>query len=193
MSHIGPSTNVYIFFHDSRYGRIWVSGTELIKSKFGEWVLVPTLDDEARNAKSWRYDLAVIAARRFNTEGYLNPSVYQACFTLSPSNSAEEIASATTTSAPSEDNRVIMQYRGLLVRPGTDVKYGRCWFVKFPGQQIESVRGDSPEDAVEKVYERNLQDKAEKFDAPPPEPIAPPATSKGEGRTRPGGLYDKVR
>ena len=191
MSNIGPSTNVYIFFNDSRYGRIWVSGTELIKNNLGELVLKPVLDDEARNAMSWRYDLAVIAARRFNSEGVLNPYIYQACFTLSPSNSAEEIASTPITSAPDKDNRVVMQYRGLLVRPGRDVKVGPCWYVKFPGITIESVRGDSPEDAVDKVFERNLQDKAEKYEVPP-EPVAPPAASSTKvyngHRVRPGSL-----
>src|ERR1700693_1213471 len=175
MSNIGPSTNVYIFFNDSRAGRIWVSGTELIKNNLGNLVLKPVLDDEARNAKSWRYDLAVVAARRFNTEGVMNSSIYQACFALSASNSAEEIASASITSAPDKDNRPVMQYRGLLVRPGRDVKVGPCWYEKSPGTTIESVRGDLPV-AVNKVFERNLQDKAEKYEVPP-EPVAPPAAS----------------
>jgi hypothetical protein len=152
-------------------------------------VLVPDLDDEARHAKAFRYDLAVIAARRLNSEGVLNPNIYQAGFTLVPSDSAEEIASGATTSAPDRDGRVIMQYRGLLVRPGQDVKTGPCWYVKFPGQQVESVRGDSPESAVDKVFERNLQHLAEQYEMPP-EPQVPPAqpTNSDGARLRPGSL-----
>jgi hypothetical protein len=189
MSNISPSTNVYVFFNDPRYGRIWVSDTKLLRNKNGDLVLVPELDSEARYAKAFRYDLAVIAGRRFNTEGVLNPSIYQAGFTLTPSNTAEEIGSGPTTSAPDKDGRVVMHYRGLLVRPGYDVKTGACWHVKFPGQQIESVRGDSPESAVDKVFERNLQHLAERYEMPsePPAPPAQPTNSDG-ARMRPGSL-----
>jgi hypothetical protein len=32
MSSIGAATNVYIFFHDPRFGRIWVSDTEMVRN-----------------------------------------------------------------------------------------------------------------------------------------------------------------
>lgn len=189
MSNISPTTSVYIFFTDPRYGRVWVANTKLLRNKYGDLVLVPELDNEARFAKSFPYESAVIAARRFNTEHVLNPDIYQARFTLVASNSAEEIAFGPTTSAPDKDGRVIMHYRGLLVRPGYDVNTGRCWYVKFPNQTVESVRGDSPEAAVDKVFERNLQNLAEKYT--PTEPPVPPAATTNSyesARVRPGSL-----
>jgi hypothetical protein len=186
MSSISAATNVYIFFHDPRFGRIWVSDTEMVRNNLGNLVLVPKLDNEARNAKSWRYDLALIAARRFNTEGYLNSSIYQACFALSPSDAAEEIASGSTTSAPDKDNRVIMQYKGLLVRPFNPK--GWCVHLKRDGTQLESIRGETVEETVDKVIERNLFQYAEKFEQPEPE--ADPSAPKKpfNGRIRPGSL-----
>jgi hypothetical protein len=189
MSSIGAATNVYIFFHDPRFGRIWVSDTETVRNNLGNLVLVPQLDNEARNAKSWRYDLALIAARRFNNEGHLNPAIYQACFTLSPSDSAEEIASGPTTSAPQADGRVIMQYKGLLVRPF--IPKGWCVHLKRDGTQLESVRGETVEEAVDKVIERNLFQYAEKFEQPAPEVVAPAPKKSYNGRMRPGSIRDE--
>jgi hypothetical protein len=189
MSNNGPSTNVYIFFHDPRYGRVWVADTELVRNKLGVLVLKPILDNEGKYAKPWRYDMAVIAARRFNTEGVINSSVYQACFTLSPNNSAEKIASAPTTSAPDKDGRVVMQYRGLVVRPY--IPRGWCVHLYDGKMQLESVRGETVEEAADKVIERNLFKFAEKFTQPEPEVVAPSAKPKkdyGGHRMRPGGL-----
>jgi hypothetical protein len=192
MSNIGPNTNVYIFFHDPRHGRIWVQDTELILNQRGEKVLKPLLDDDPRYAKSWRYDIAVIAARRFKSEGVLNPHLYQACFTLSPSNSAEEIASASTTSAPDKDDRVVMQYKGVLVRPY--IPRGWCVHLFDGPRQLESVKGETVEEAVDKVIERNQLQFAEKYTQPEPEPVAPsapasPTAKHYEGhRVRPGSL-----
>jgi hypothetical protein len=189
MSSISAATNVYIFFHDPRFGRIWVSDTEMVRNNLGNLVLIPKLDNEARNAKSWRYDLALIAARRFNTEGVLNPSIYQACFTLSPSDSAEEIASGSTTSAPTKDNRVVMQYRGLLVRPYNP--RGWCVHLVRDGAQLESVKGETVEEAVDKVIERNLFQYAEKHEQPEPEAAVPATKKPFNGRVRPGSLRDE--
>jgi hypothetical protein len=188
MNNIGPSTNVYIFFHDARYVRAWVADTELVRNVRGELVLNPILDDEARNAKAMRYDMAVIAARRFNTEGVINSSIYQACFTLSPNNSAEEFSSAPMTSPPDKDNRVVMHYKGVLVRPF--IPRGWCVHLYDGKLQLESVKGDTVEEAVDKVIERNLFKFAEKFEQPEPEPVAPSAPTKNYGgaRMRPGSL-----
>jgi hypothetical protein len=187
MSFIGPATTVYIFFHDPRYARVWVADTDLARNKLGELVLVPQLDSEAKEAKSWRYDMAVIAARRFNTEGVLNSSIYQACFSLSKDNNSEEIASAPTTSAPDKDNRTVMHYKGVLVRPY--IPRGWCVHLYDGKMQLESVRGETIEEAVDKVIERNQLKFAEKYTQPEPEVVAPPAPDKYNGhRMRPGSL-----
>jgi hypothetical protein len=190
MSSIGAATNVYIFFHDPRFGRIWVSDTEMVRNNLGNLVLIPKLDNDARNARSWRYDLAVIAARRFNTEGFLNSSIYQACFTLSPSDSAEEIASGSTTSAPDKDNRVVMHYKGVTVRPY--IPRGWCVHLYDGPRQLESVKGDTIEEAVDKVIERGQLKFAEKFEQQQPEPkVVPSAKKPFNGRIRPGSIRDE--
>jgi hypothetical protein len=188
MSLIGPSTNVFIFFHDPRYGRVWVADTELVRNKLGELVLKPILDDEARYAKPYRYDMAVIAARRFNSEGVMNSAIYQACFALTASNSAEEIASAQSTSAPDKDGRTVMHYKGILVRPY--IPRGWCVHLYDGKMQLESIRGETIEEAVDKVIERNLTKFAEKYTQPEPEPVAPsaPKNNYGGARVRPGSL-----
>lgn len=185
MSDIRADTTCFIFFTDSR-GRIWVSGTETRRNRLGDLILVPILDDEARYAKPWRFDLAQIAARRFSTEGYLNPAI-KLKFALQASDSAEEISSAEAAPVFRDDQRVPMHYRGLIAVPGR-TSAGPSWYVRFPGMAIESIRGATPEEAVDKTYERNLQDKAEKYVAPPePQTLAQIQNNCGF-RRRPGDI-----
>ncbi len=188
MPSINANTNVYIFFHDPSYVRVWVADVESIRNARGELVLKPTLDNDARYAKSWRYDTAVIVARRFNEEGVINSSIYQACFALSPSNSAEEIASAPPPQVPDKDGRVDMVYKGVVARPF--VPRGWCVHLWDGPRQLESVRGDTVEEAVDKVIERSLLKFAEKHEVPP-EPETTPSSKpdKYNGhRIRPGSL-----
>jgi hypothetical protein len=166
---------------------VWVAGIDTVQNRLGEKILKPVLDNDPHAAQSFRYDIAIIAKRRFEFEGCIDSFLYS--FHCSLTATGEEVASGNTTSAPQADGRVIMQYRGLLVHPG----YGNAfWWVKFPGTAIESVKGNTPEDAVNRVFERNLQDKAEKC-AAQPEPEAVPSASRKpfEGRVRPGSLRDE--
>jgi hypothetical protein len=83
-----------------------------------------------------------------------------------------------------------MAYRGLLAVPGFNArKQTLCWFVRFPNQAIESIRGNTPEEVVDSVYERNLQDKAEK--APVVEPVEVKPQRSAGPRIRPGSIKDK--
>jgi hypothetical protein len=186
MSNISERTNVYLWtYHPPHSGqRAWVAETNLVRNNLGNLILKPELDTDPKCAMSFRYSVGVIAKRRFETEGYINPTNYDFHFSLTAT--GEEIATGNVTSAPIADGRTIMYYRGLIARPGVDVNHGRVWYVRFPGQAIEGIRGDSAEDAVNKTYERNLQHLAEA--APPPEPeVVPPAPTKSyEGRLRPG-------
>jgi hypothetical protein len=187
MSNISPSTPVYLWvYHPPHSGqRAWLKSHEIVRNKLGDLVVLPTLDDDPATAVSMRYDLAVILKRRLETENVINAAAYSAHFSLSPT--GEEVAGGNTTSSPTDDNRVVMSYRGILARPGISVNHGRCWFVKFPGHAIESVRGATPEEVVNMVYERNLQGKAEQAPPPPaPEPEQPTQKKKNcEGRLRP--------
>ena len=59
--------------------------------------------------------------------------------------------------AQTEDytKRVEMNYRGLRAVPGFDTRNQTpCWFVRFPKTSIESIRGATVEEAVDKAYDR---------------------------------------
>jgi hypothetical protein len=192
VNNIRSDSTVFIFFvsHSDLRGRLWVSGTENRRDKFGNLVLEPSLNVDARNAKGFRHDMALLAARRFASEGFVPPG-YVAKFSLEKSNSSDELSAIETAPTFQDDRRVPMHYRGLLAVPGRDVRDGDCWYVRFPGQGIESIRGATPEDAVDKTFERNLQDKAEKYFPPVEQPTqTPPQPTKYNGaRIRPGDLY----
>jgi hypothetical protein len=180
VSNISPSTNVYSWvFHPPQSGqRAWIACYETVRNKLGELVVRPELDNDPANAMSLRYDLAIVLKRRLESENVIS-SLYQVRFSLNPT--GEEVAGGNTTSAPTEDNRVVMAYRGILVRPGVSVNHGRAWFVRFPGQAIESIRGESPEEAVDICYERGLQSRAEQAPQPPPAPPEQPAQTPHPG------------
>lgn len=189
MSYISSNTSVFIWIHHPPNSgqRAWLGAYTTPRNQLGEIFLKPEFFDDPREAKSFKYEFALIVKRRLENEGYMNPNFYAFHFSLNPT--GEEVAGGSTTSAPDKDGRVVMQYRGLLVQPGRDVNIGPCWFVKFPGQAIESVRGTTPEVAVDKTYERNLQHLAEQAPPPEPEPEAPSApTTPFEGRLRPGSI-----
>jgi len=184
---------VFIFFQSpsDQRGRLWVAGTETRRNRLGNLFIEPILNTEARNAKAWKYELALIATRRFATEGFVPPG-YSAGITLMASDSSPAITGLESIPTTREDKRVPMHYKGLLAAPGHNVREGiECWYVRFPGQSIESIRGNSPEEAVDRVFERNLQNLAEKYDAPPPalpEQPAPQKKNTYQGRLRPGAF-----
>lgn len=186
---IGPNTTVYPWvFHPPYSGqRAWLAGYETVRSALGELVIQPALVNDPAEAKSYPYQAALILKRRLESENAIS-SLYTVHFSLHPT--GDMVAEGHTTAAPTEDNRVVMSYRGILVRPGVDVNRGRCWFVRFPQTQIESVKADSVESAVAIVFERGLQDKAEKTPEArpaPPEPAVAPTKNYGV-RIRPGDL-----
>lgn len=184
---IGPDTRVFPWiFHPPYSGqRAWIAGYETVRNVLGELVIQPTLDSDPAEAKSMSYQSALILKRRLESENMISP-LYQVHFSLHPT--GDSVAEGHATAAPTQDQRVVMAYRGILVRPGVDVNRGRCWFVKFPQTTIESVKADTVEAAVEIVYERGLQDKAERAPEPPPAQPESTATPNYGVRIRPGDL-----
>jgi hypothetical protein len=148
------------------------------------WVLVPTLDDEQQNATPFSYEMALLIRRRL-VEEQPNRDIR-----LSLTPTGEEIDSGfSTTSTPDKDGRQVMSYKGLLVYPGFNSRQGiPCWYCRFPGHAIESVSGETPEQAVDTVYERNLQSKAEHAPTPQPEPGPVVSKKNSSGRSRPGDM-----
>jgi hypothetical protein len=187
MSNISGNTRVFVWFTDHRYPRIWVAGVTNVKNKLGETLLRPLLVDTASEASAYPYSVALIMKRRFDTEGVMNPSIYEAKFSLTPD--GEEIGGHNRTAAPDKDNRTIMQYKGVLVRPF--IPKGWCVHLFDGPRQLESVKADTIEEAVDKVIERNQLKFAEKAPEQQPEPEPEKKVYSGP-RVRPGDSHGTV-
>jgi hypothetical protein len=184
---IASSTKVYIWItQPGTQQRIWLRSTELVVNQRGEKVLRPTWDDEMAFAGSWTFEYATILRRRLLSEGFLNENVHPIQFSLSPT--TESVANENPERSLGDDTRTAMSYRGLIATPGFDVKLGRVWFVKFPGNIArESLRGSTVEEVVDRCYAMGLHASAEQ--APPPPAPGPPKEIRNQPRQRPGDLY----
>jgi hypothetical protein len=171
MSYVSGKTRVFIWFTDYRYPRIWVAGVNTVTNPLGEKLLRPVLVDAANEAVAYEYSIALIMKRRFDSEGIMNPSIYEAKFSLTPDGESISAGGHERTAAPDKDNRVVMQYKGVLVRPFNP--HGWCVHLFDGPRQLESVKDDTIEGAVDKVIERNLLKFAERAPAPQqaPEPV----------------------
>lgn len=184
MSAISGTTPVFLWvIHPQNGQRIWLHKTETVRNRNNDFVLKPIWDDEDRFAKSYQYSVALIVKRRLESEGVSSFAAHDVRFSLTPD--GEQIASGSTTSAPTSDNRQIMHYRGVLVRPFNP--RGWCVHLYDGPRQLESVKGDTIEDVVEKVFERNLQGKAEKAPTQPAPDPTKAAVTAGP-RLRPGDI-----
>jgi hypothetical protein len=140
----------------------------------------------AAQAQPVTMELGAVYKRRFLEE--TNCSVQ---FTLSASDSAPYVAESNS-STPSEDTRPPLEaHRGFLVRSGINTRTGeRAYFCHlYEGtRQLESIRGDSPDDVVNKVIENGQQDRAEKapMTASAPQQAAP--VRPAGPRLRPGSI-----
>jgi len=183
MSNIGAATNIYPFFYQPKTGqRVWITKVENVKDpRRDKLILTPFMDDDPHVAACFRYDLCVRMRERFLED---LPVQYDLHFALTPT--GEEVGRASSTSAPDRDGRQVMMYKNLLVHPGWNTRQNcPCWFVRFPGHSIESIPGDTPEAAVDVVYERRLESRAERAPTPQPE-LEPVVTKQFNGRVRPG-------
>jgi hypothetical protein len=179
MSLINSNTNVYIWLWQNGQ-RAWINKVDNVKDKRSDqWVLMPALDDDPAYATPYSYETALIIRRRL-LEDRPTRDIH---FSLSPT--GEEIASGSTTSSPDKDNRVVMQFKGVLVRPF--IPRGWCVHLFDGPRQLESVRDDTIEGAVNKVIERGQFKFAEKA---APEPLVAPELEKIHSgpRVRPGDL-----
>jgi hypothetical protein len=185
---IASSTKVYIWLtQPTTHQRIWLKSAELVVNHRGEKVLRPTWDDELQFANSWTYEYAAILRRRLLSEGFVDPNVHNIRFSLNPT--GESVGNSDNAERSlGDDTRTVMFYRGLIVRPGFDVKLGRVWYLKFPGHIArESLRGSTVEEVVDRCHEMGLQASAEQ--APPP-PAPEPERKINQGpRQRPGDRY----
>jgi hypothetical protein len=132
-------------------------------------------------------EYAEIFRRRYKEEHGLDLS-----FTLAAGD--KQLVEESNSSTPTEDTRKPTPGReGVLAHPGINTRTGeRCWYVKiFDGPtQLESIRGDSPEAVIQRVFEMGLQGKAEKVpvqaQAQAPQPATP--VRPAGPRLRPGSF-----
>jgi hypothetical protein len=182
--NISSTTKVYVFFfHPQSGARIWVTGVE---NKFDKQqnrlVLFPKMvDSPSDGVPSFSYEYAIRMRDRFREE---LPAQYDAHFSLDPTGPEVGVSAG---SASGGDNRVPMAYRNLIATPGYDVNEGRVWFCKFPGTAIQSIRGSSPEQCIDRCYEMNLQAQAQQA-PPPPAPEVKQEVKIPGPRQRPGDL-----
>ena len=184
---IGHDTPVFISapFQNKRY---WLRGASNEMNKaLGRLILQGSWSDDPGLAVSVKLELALVYRRRFKEECNQPVDLSLAAGSL------EFVEPENTSGLSGPDERGVMQYRGILCRPGVDVKSGtKTWFVKMKDPQrgeLESIRGDSPEDAVSKVFERGLESLAEKAPAPvAPQPATQVPPARSTRRIRPGSL-----
>ena len=183
---IGHDTPVFISasFKNKRY---WLRGASNEMNKaLGRLILQGVWSDDPRLSVSVKLELALVYRRRFKEE--CNQPVDLSL----TAGSSEFVEPENTSGLSGSDERGVMQYRGILCRPGVDVKTGnKVWFVKLRDPQLgerESLKAESPEDAVNKVFERGLESLAEKAPVPvAPQPAAQ-APARSTARLRPGSF-----
>jgi len=196
VSSISSQTHVFAFFHNNGgwstgASRIWITAIGNRRDNRGNLVLFPTLDDDPAAAKAFTYETFVLMRRRFSEE-IVSSLYHDLRGVLTPGDTAEEIdAGVSSHSAPDRNNRTIQSIKGLMVRPGYDAR-GAGWYVKIFGPdsavlQVQSIRGDTAEEAAQMVVDRGLSHLAEKFPVPKPAPAAD--TKSQQPMLRPGDRW----
>lgn len=182
---LSRDTKVFVVVFDDNGNPHWLVRPDTKRDDRSGRIILWPVWGKPQEAKSLSLEYADVLRRRYKEE-HGRPTH----FTLQ-AGSTEYVEEPNSTNAAGEDTRQMMQYRGLLVHPGIDTKTGtRCWFVKTHDgpMQLESVRGATPEEAVDRAYERNLQHKAEKYIPPPQEAVEPRPVAPAGPRLRPGSL-----
>jgi hypothetical protein len=176
---INKNTLVHVLAIDPNGTKHYLVKPDSKRNERGELVLWPTWSNQLQNSKPLTYEMACAFRARMRSE-HRN----EVHLTLQ-AGSDQFIEERVPQETEDYSKRVPMSYRGLLAVPGFDGRTQTpCWYVRFAPHAIESVRGATPEEAVDRVYERNLQDKAEKAEPVAPEPEKP---QKPAGRRmRPG-------
>jgi hypothetical protein len=183
MSDISSSTMVHVVGIAPDGHREYLVKPELHRNAKQELELWPIWSKEPRDSRSMNYEMAQLFQQRMRRE---HGTVIH--FTLS-AGADQFIQTREPSDRMDFGNRPNMAYKGLLAVPGYDVRNQKpVYYVRFPKSNIESVRGDTVEEAVDKVFERNLQQYAEKAPAmPPPEPPKVDVPYTGP-RLRPGDI-----
>jgi hypothetical protein len=148
MNSINRNTSIYVFVIANGIRHNLVR-PETKRNDRGEIILWPVWSSELKDSKSLTYEMACIFRERYTRE-HKRP----VHFSLQ---AGGEVVDDKPLAAQAEDytKRVPMDYRGLRAVPGFDARNQTpCWFVRFPNTNVESLRGATVEEAVDKAYER---------------------------------------
>jgi hypothetical protein len=180
---------VHVVFVLTNGNRIWFSHTDRRQHpRTFEWQTVPVADDDPRQSRPMRYDMALMAAKRWREEFH-----YSVRLALEQYGEfIDEPEQATPALAERTPKHAIVNGIDILVIPGSD----RFYYVRFPGSAIESLKGNTPEEAVDAfekmvVYRPELAKWVERYVPPAPraeEPVAQQQTHQQFGRRRPGDV-----
>ncbi|MGC2287347.1 MAG: hypothetical protein WA542_19000 [Candidatus Acidiferrum sp.] len=183
---LNRDTKIFVTIFPPGAPQQWLVSSQTIRDKnTGTLILWPTWNTDPSRARSMTLEYATIFRVRYQREqGHLSH------FTLAAGDRTF-VEESGASSSIGEDQRAPMQYKGLLARPGVNVRTGeRCFFVKLRDQtgELEPVRGATPEEAVDLTFDRGLQDKAER--APVVQPAQPVVQQQAGSRyrVRPGSL-----
>ena len=185
MSDIAFNTPIFISAQ-SQGKRFWLENTFNERHASGKLVLQGKWSTDPAAAKPQPYETALIARRRMFEE--CNQPVD---FSLQAGD-LSFVEPHVVSSPGGPDERVPLEYKGLLTRPGIRTSTGeKVWYVKLRDPQtgeIEPVRALTPQEAVDLTIEKGLFEKAEKASAAPAPQPAAPQQSRPSFRVRPGSL-----
>jgi len=160
--------------------RLWLVKYDNIKRE-DRTVAWPTWTELPSEAKPLSYDFALIFRERM-----WNDHRNDVFFTLSAGDDSSFLeVHNNNVEAPVEDDRVPMQYKGLIARPYVP----RGWFVKLHDEQgdREPFVRNTVQEAVDTIIERGLAAIAEQAPPPPAVKVAP-KNPVHVNRHRPGDL-----
>lgn len=183
-SQIASTTKVHVVGITADGRRQYLVDPAVRRNAKMEWELWPLWGDQPKDSRALTLEYALIFRDRMRRE---HGTVIH--FTLRAGDD-QFIEFREPGEVSDHTKRVPMTYRGLVATPGFDVRLQQpVWYVRFVGTSIESFRGATVEEVVDKVYERpDLLQYAEK--APPaPAPAAPVREEANTGpRMRPGDI-----
>ena len=164
--------------------RVWFNHTDRRQdARTFVWVTVPIADDDPRQSKPMRYDMALHAVKRWREELHLNARI-----ALEANGAFIDDEPAAPTGTPVE--RENMQYRGVLIRPASCNR----WCIRMSNniETIYSEPGGTPESVYEKLTTvfPQLVKFAEPYVAPEPTvtPVQQQQQAVPQYRRRPGDI-----
>jgi hypothetical protein len=186
-SDISASTKVFIVVIDPRTSkRLWMIDYKLVKDPgLDKLVPSPTWTEVPREARKFTYEYACIVRERwYDAYGDRDPLH----FTLAAGDN-EPFLNVRAPGAETfvEDDRQVMQYKGLIARPYVP----KGWFVRLSSEQglIEPFVRPTVEEAVDAVINQGAFVFAEKAAAPVQVPAPEVKIQRGPvHRLRPGSF-----